>query len=67
MLKFTQAHGLEGIVAKRADSSYQPGLRTGVWSKYHLNRTLPGVDHLRHTKFIRLREDKDACQVVRET
>jgi DNA ligase D-like protein (predicted ligase) len=38
MLKFTQAHGLEGIVAKRADSSYQPGLRTGIWSKYRFNR-----------------------------
>lgn len=37
MLRFTQMHGLEGIVAKRADSSYQPGLRTGVWSKYRLN------------------------------
>jgi len=36
MLKFTQTHGLEGIVAKRADSFYQPGLRTGVWSKYRL-------------------------------
>jgi DNA ligase D-like protein (predicted ligase) len=34
MLTFTQTHGLEGIVAKRADSFYQPGLRTGVWSKY---------------------------------
>jgi ATP-dependent DNA ligase len=39
MLKFTQTHGLEGIVAKRADSFYQPGLRTGVWSKYRLNRS----------------------------
>jgi len=38
MIKFTQAHGLEGIVAKRADSSYQPGRRTGVWSKYRVNR-----------------------------
>jgi DNA ligase D-like protein (predicted ligase) len=39
MLKFTQTHGLEGIVAKRADSFYQPGLRTGVWSKYRCNRS----------------------------
>jgi ATP-dependent DNA ligase len=39
MLTFTQAHGLEGIVAKRADSFYQPGLRTGVWSKYRCNRS----------------------------
>jgi bifunctional non-homologous end joining protein LigD len=39
MIKFTQAHGLEGIVAKRADSSYQPGLRTGAWSKHRFNRS----------------------------
>jgi len=39
MIRFTQEHGLEGIVAKRADSSYQPGLRTGAWSKYRLNRS----------------------------
>jgi bifunctional non-homologous end joining protein LigD len=39
MLKFTQTHGLEGIVAKRADSAYQPGLRTGAWSKHRFNRS----------------------------
>jgi bifunctional non-homologous end joining protein LigD len=39
MLKFTQTHGLEGIVAKRADSSYQPGLRTGAWSKHRFNNS----------------------------
>jgi bifunctional non-homologous end joining protein LigD len=39
MLSFTQTHGLEGIVAKRADSRYQPGLRTGAWSKHRLNRS----------------------------
>jgi len=37
MLKFVQSHGLEGIVAKRADSVYQPGLRTGLWTKYRVN------------------------------
>lgn len=26
-----------------------------------------GTDHLRHTKFIRLRDDKDPRKVVRET
>jgi bifunctional non-homologous end joining protein LigD len=26
-------HGLEGIVAKRADSVYEPGARTGMWRK----------------------------------
>jgi DNA ligase D-like protein (predicted ligase) len=37
MLKFIKSHGLEGAVAKRSDSVYQPGQRTGVWSKYRVN------------------------------
>jgi ATP-dependent DNA ligase len=37
MLSFVRTHGLEGIVAKRADSVYQPGMRTGVWSKHRIN------------------------------
>jgi bifunctional non-homologous end joining protein LigD len=28
--------GLEGIIAKRKDSEYQPGKRTGAWVKYKL-------------------------------
>lgn len=38
MVKFVREHGLEGIVAKRVDSVYQPGLRTGIWCKQRLNR-----------------------------
>src|SRR3984893_12862184 len=37
MLKCVRAHGLEGIVAKRADSVYEPGKRSGLWSKYRIN------------------------------
>jgi ATP-dependent DNA ligase len=37
MLKFVKDHGLEGVVAKRSDSIYQPGQRTGLWSKYRIN------------------------------
>ena len=37
MLKFVKDHGLEGVVAKRSDSVYQPGQRTGLWSKYRIN------------------------------
>jgi ATP-dependent DNA ligase len=37
MLKFVKSHGLEGVVAKRSDSVYQPGQRTGLWSKYRIN------------------------------
>ena len=37
ILSFVRSHGLEGVVAKRADSVYQPGQRTGLWSKYRIN------------------------------
>jgi DNA ligase D-like protein (predicted ligase) len=37
MLRFVRTHGLEGIVAKRADSIYQPGLRSGLWSKHRVD------------------------------
>ena len=37
ILSFVRSHGLEGIVAKRTDSVYQPGKRTGLWSKHRIN------------------------------
>ena len=37
ILKFVKQHGLEGVVAKRADSVYEPGKRSGAWSKYRVN------------------------------
>jgi DNA ligase D-like protein (predicted ligase) len=37
LLAFVQRHGLEGVVAKRADSVYEPGQRSGAWSKYRIN------------------------------
>jgi DNA ligase D-like protein (predicted ligase) len=37
ILKFVNQHGLEGVVAKRADSVYEPGRRSGAWSKYPVN------------------------------
>ena len=33
-----KAHGLEGLVAKRRDGRYEPGLRTGAWRKMRVNR-----------------------------
>jgi bifunctional non-homologous end joining protein LigD len=33
LLEATQAQGLEGIVAKRMNSRYEPGRRTGAWIK----------------------------------
>jgi DNA ligase D-like protein (predicted ligase) len=38
MLKFVKQHGLEGIVAKRSDGIYEPGLRSGSWSKHRINQ-----------------------------
>ena len=33
-----KAHGLEGLVAKRRDSRYEPGMRSGAWQKMRVNR-----------------------------
>jgi len=33
MLEFAREHRIEGIVAKRLDSMYEPGRRTGAWRK----------------------------------
>jgi bifunctional non-homologous end joining protein LigD len=33
LLEATAAQGLEGVVAKRTDSTYEPGRRTGAWVK----------------------------------
>jgi bifunctional non-homologous end joining protein LigD len=39
LLEATGAQGLEGIVAKRRDSRYEPGRRTGAWVKIkHVHR-----------------------------
>jgi DNA ligase D-like protein (predicted ligase) len=37
LLKFVKQHRLEGIIAKRSDSPYEPGQRSGLWQKYRLN------------------------------
>jgi DNA ligase D-like protein (predicted ligase) len=33
-----RAQGFEGLVAKRRNSRYEPGLRTGAWMKMRINR-----------------------------
>ena len=39
LLDATEAQGLEGVVAKRLDSRYEPGRRTGAWMKIkHVRR-----------------------------
>jgi DNA ligase D-like protein (predicted ligase) len=37
ILKFVKQHGLEGVIAKRADSVYEPGKRSGLWTKTRIN------------------------------
>lgn len=37
MMRFVKQHGLEGIIAKRSDSPYEPDKRSGLWQKYRLN------------------------------
>lgn len=37
MLHFVRHHQLEGVIAKRSDSVYQPGKRTGLWSKHRIS------------------------------
>jgi ATP-dependent DNA ligase len=38
ILQSAREQGLEGIIAKRKDSRYEAGKRTGAWAKYRLNR-----------------------------
>jgi DNA ligase D-like protein (predicted ligase) len=38
LVKAVRAHGFEGIVAKRLDSRYEPGQRSGAWRKMRVNR-----------------------------
>ena len=37
MLAFVRSHGLEGVIAKRSDSPYEPGRRSGLWVKHRVN------------------------------
>jgi ATP-dependent DNA ligase len=43
MVRFVKEHRLEGIVAKRSDSVYQPGKRTGLWAKHRFDLEKPFV------------------------
>jgi bifunctional non-homologous end joining protein LigD len=37
MLESASEQGLDGVVAKRKDSRYEAGKRSGAWTKYRLN------------------------------
>ena len=38
LVQSVRAQGFEGLVAKRLDSPYEPGLRSGAWMKMRVNR-----------------------------
>jgi bifunctional non-homologous end joining protein LigD len=38
LIHAVRVHGLEGLVAKRRDSRYESGERSGAWSKMRVNR-----------------------------
>jgi bifunctional non-homologous end joining protein LigD len=38
LVQSVKAQGLEGLVAKRRDSRYEPGLRSGAWMKMRINQ-----------------------------
>ncbi|MBV9935939.1 MAG: DNA ligase, partial [Actinobacteria bacterium] len=38
LLRLARAHGLEGVIAKRLDSPYRPGGRSGEWIKVKITR-----------------------------
>ena len=38
LIDSVKAHGLEGLIAKRRDSIYEPGQRSGAWRKMRVNQ-----------------------------
>jgi DNA ligase D-like protein (predicted ligase) len=38
LIDVVRAHGLEGLIAKRLDSIYEPGQRSGAWRKMRINQ-----------------------------
>jgi DNA ligase D-like protein (predicted ligase) len=38
LIQSVRVHGFEGLVAKRCNSVYEPGLRSGAWMKMRVNR-----------------------------
>ena len=71
MLGFVKSHGLEGIIAKRADSVYEPGRRSGMWVKLRINLEIRLRDNHRHSivhgldYFIRICGDDCESQQLR--
>jgi hypothetical protein len=53
LIESVKAHGLEGLVAKRANSKYEPGQRSGAWLKMRVKAGQELVIHRRHFKPLR--------------
>ena len=50
LIESVKSHGLEGLVAKRRDGRYEPGLRSGAWMKMRVDQR-PGIRDWRlHTR-----------------
>ena len=39
LIQVVKEFGFEGVIAKRKDSCYEPGKRSGAWLKYKVNRS----------------------------
>ena len=50
VIEVVKAHGLEGIVAKRLDSRYEPGQRSGAWLKMRVNQGQEFFDRWLHAQ-----------------
>jgi bifunctional non-homologous end joining protein LigD len=50
LIQSVKAQGLEGLVAKRADSRYEPGLRSGAWQKMRVNQGAGIRDRRLHSR-----------------
>jgi len=58
LIATVRAQGLEGLVAKRLDSVYEPGARSGAWRKMRLNRSEEFVDRRIHAGRADIRRDR---------
>ena len=60
MLELALSTGQAGVIAKRADASYEEGLRSGAWVKYRLT---PGIEAVRPLPARKVTRVKDGIGV----
>ena len=70
LLRVAQEFGLEGLIAKKPNSVYESGRRSGAWVKFKIAQVKftewTNGAQLRQPVFLELRTDKEAKDVVRE-